>query len=147
MYRWLRISVLVAAVAMSYLAYAEETEVDAEPEARTKGSTDTRYVPLPPTFVTNYGIVEFGRLKYVRADIALKVTTLDAQMALQYHFPTLRNIVVLLLSRQEEGTVVSNSGREVMRKEALDEIRNMMIREEGAPLVEDVIFTNFVVQR
>ena len=127
-----------------YAAEAEEGDEEAVEGEQAKSLV--RYVPLRPTFVANFGIVEFGRLKYVRADVALKVTSMDAQMSVQYHFPSLRNIMVMLLSRQNEGDVASGAGREQMRKQALTEIQEFLTKEEGAPLVEDVIFTNFVVQ-
>ncbi len=55
--------------------------------------------------------------------------------------------MVMLLSKQDEGSVVSIGGREEIRKQALNEIQTLLVREEGAPLVEDVIFTDFIVQR
>ncbi|MBV1904719.1 MAG: flagellar basal body-associated FliL family protein [Pseudomonadales bacterium] len=124
----------------------EEESGDEESVASSEPIGKVRYVPLRPTFVTNFGVVEFGRLKYVRVDVALKVADLGAQLKLQHHFPSLRNIMVMLLSRQNEGSIVSTDGREKISSDALAGMQSFLTKEEGLPLVEAVIFTNFVVQ-
>ena len=68
-------------------------------------------------------------------------------MAARYHLPALRNSLVLLLSRQDEVTVSTGSGREAIREEALVELRALLKTEEGQPYIDDLMFTNFVVQR
>jgi flagellar FliL protein len=106
-----------------------------------------RYVPLQPSFVTNFGDGADGRLQYVKADVSLRVSSADAASAVRYHLPALRNAVVLLLSRQDASTVSTGSGREAIRAEALAELRAILEGEEGEPYIEDVLFTNFLVQR
>ncbi len=108
---------------------------------------DVRYVPLQPAFIANFGVSEAGNLKYVKAEISIRVSTHDAEMAARYHLPALRNALVLLLSRQDEVSVSTGSGREAIREQALVELRAIMKAEEGQPYIEDLMFTNFVVQR
>lgn len=143
-----RLLLMAAFLLFSQAVVSAEDDSDeaAKKEGETEDKNIVRYVPLVPTFVTNYGVVEFGRLKYVRADVSVKVTSMDAQMSVQNHFPTLRNIMVMLLSRQNEGSIVSSSGREKVRNQALQEVQKFFSEEEGMPIVEDLIFTNFVVQ-
>ena len=106
-----------------------------------------RYVELKPSFVTNFGISDSGALKYVRADITVRVANKDAEYATRYHLAALRNRLVLLLSRQDESTMASAAGRETLKAEALAELREVLEAEEGEPHIEDLMFTNFVVQR
>ncbi|MEM7098750.1 MAG: flagellar basal body-associated FliL family protein [Pseudomonadota bacterium] len=106
-----------------------------------------RYVELKPTFIANYGISDIGALKYVRADVTVRVSNKDAEYAARYHLAALRNRIVLLLSRQDESTVASAAGRETLKAEALAELREVLETEEGEPHIDDVMFTNFVVQR
>ena len=69
-------------------------------------------------------------------------------MAARYHLPALRNSsLVLLLSRQDEVTVTTGSGREAIREEALMELRAVLKAEEGQPDIDDLMFTNFVVRQ
>ena len=106
-----------------------------------------RYVELQPAFVTNYGFSEGGRLKYVKTDVSVRESTQEAEMATRYHLPALRNALVLLLSRQDEAAVSTSGGREMLKAQALEELNAILEAEEGRPLVDDLLFTNFVVQR
>ncbi|MCZ6853137.1 MAG: flagellar basal body-associated FliL family protein [Gammaproteobacteria bacterium] len=110
-------------------------------------SADVRYVPLQPAFIANFGVTEQGHLKYVKTEISIRVSTQDAEMAARYHLPALRNSLVLLLSRQDEVTVSTGSGREAILEEALVELRAILKAEEGQSYIDDIMFTNFVVQR
>ncbi|MEM7079055.1 MAG: flagellar basal body-associated FliL family protein [Pseudomonadota bacterium] len=106
-----------------------------------------RYVELKPTFVTNFGISQSGRLKYVKADVTVRVTSKEGEYAARLHAPQLRNSMVMLLSRQDESTVASADGRQTIKAEALSELRDILQEEVGEPFIEDLMFTNFVVQR
>ena len=106
-----------------------------------------RYVELKPTFVTNYGVSDSGRLRYIKADVTVRVSNKEGEYAARYHLAALRNSLVMLLSRQDESTVSSSSGRETIKVEALQELREILEREEGEGHIEDLMFTNFVVQR
>ncbi len=107
-------------------------------------ATETKYLHLEPAFVVNYGST--GRMKYLRTEIALKVSGTDAAAAVSQHKPYIRNNLVMLLSAQEAETMNSSQGRESLRKVALDEVRALMVKLEGSPLVDDLFFSNFVVQ-
>lgn len=123
---------------------AEEAAGDGAPEAI--GGV-VRYVELKPTFVTNFGVSDTGHMQYVKADVTVRVSNKDAEYAARYHLPALRNSLVLLLSRQDEATMASTAGRETLKAEALAELREVLAAEEGQPHIEDLMFTNFVVQR
>ena len=54
-----------------------------------------------------------------------------------------RHRLVLLLSRQDDSTISSSSGRETIKAEALQELRDVLEKEEGEPHIEDLIGTAF----
>lgn len=108
---------------------------------------DVRYVDLQPAFITNVGISDNGSLMYVKTDISVRVSSMPAELATRYHLPALRNAIVLLLSRQDEASVSTGRGREMIRAEALRELRTILEMEEGEPYLDDLMFTNFIVQR
>ena len=115
--------------------------------AAEEEAAEVRYLPLQPAFVTNFGVSDDGSLSFVKADVSIRVSSQAAEMAARYHLPALRNAMVLLLSRQDEAAVSSGSGREAIRAEALAELRSILEAEEGNPYIDDVMFTNFIVQR
>ena len=105
-----------------------------------------KYIEMQPSFVLNFG--EAGpKLRYVKADISLRVDTLPAIGAVQAHMPALRNEIVLLMSRQSEEAMMDNAKREALRLEALAKLQEIMKAEEGDTMITDLLFTNFVVQR
>ncbi|MEZ5559250.1 MAG: flagellar basal body-associated FliL family protein [Pseudomonadales bacterium] len=112
-----------------------------------EAASEVRYVELQPAFVTNFGISDNGRLQYVKADVSVRVDSQAGEMAARTHLPALRNAMVLLLSRQDEASVSTSSGREAIRAEALADLRAVLEQEEGQPYIEEVLFTNFIVQR
>ena len=134
---------VLAALIMAPAAYAEEATQDIPDPI---GGV-VRYVELKPTFVTNYGVSDSGRLRYIKADVTVRVSNKEGEYAARYHLAALRNSLVMLLSRQDESTVSSSSGRETIKVEALQELREILEREEGEGHIEDLMFTNFVVQR
>lgn len=131
----------VGALLPTGAAWAEESEEGDVAQGAV------RYVELKPTFVTNYGYSEVGRLKYVKADITVRVHTVDAEFAIRNHLPQIRHDLVLLLSRQDEEGLTTKPGRERLRNQALDSIRGILNREEGDLVVDDLLFTRFIVQR
>lgn len=136
--------VLLAASAAVHILPAHAEDAGELPEA-IEGVV--RYVELKPSFVTNFGVSDSGRLRYIKADVTVRVSNKEAEYAARYHLPALRNSLVMLLSRQDESTVSSSSGRETIKVEALAEMRDILEREEGEGFIDDVMFTNFVVQR
>lgn len=139
----LRLSAVVLGFAfISSAVQAENAEGSPEPIGGV-----VRYIELKPTFVTNFGISDSGHLRYVKADITVRVSNKNAEYAARYHLPALRDRLVLLLSRQDESAVASAAGRETIKAEAIKELREVLRREEGEEHIEDLMFTNFVVQR
>lgn len=114
--------------------------------ASSSGAVAGPYIELKPAFVVNYGGV--GKIKYLKADISLRVDDPRAAAAVDHHAPLIRNALVLLFSRQTDETIGSVEGKEAMRQEALTEI-NRLLAEEAGPqvMVKDVLFNNLVMQK
>ena len=113
----------------------------------SRAEDELRYLELQPTFVTNFGYEESGRLSYLKADVSVRITSHEGETALKYHLPLLRDALVLLLSRQAESTVASSEGREQLRQDALEELNALITEEEGEPYIKELFFTNFILQR
>lgn len=111
---------------------------------QNKAWADVQYIHLEPPFVVNYGST--GRMRYMKTEIALKVTSVDAAGKVSAHKPYIRNNIVMLFSGQEPTEVSSPAGQERLRKAALENIRQLMTELEEDPCVDDLYFSNFVIQ-
>ena len=141
--------VVAAVMLLNLLWMSPSLAADEESEdgAVTQFENNIRYMELKPTFVANFGPVESRKLMYVKTDITLRIKGAAAHEAAMYHLPALRHEVVMLLSRQSEESMATGSGRDAVRQAAKDEINKVLEAEEGEPLVEDVMFTNLLLQR
>jgi len=115
-------------------------------ESEEEAVASAVYVPLAGPLVVNYGGP--GRLKYLKAEISLRVEGSTEAAILRHHMPLIRHKMVLLFSRQDEQTVNTQEGRETLRLAAKEEVNAALAAEEGEEaLVRDLLFNNFVVQR
>ncbi len=115
-----------------------------EGEGGAPGSVS--YLDLKPAFIVNYGGT--GRLRYLKTDIALRLGGGPAgQSQIRHHMPYVRHTIVMRLSRATEEELSSMEGKELLRQSILEEVRDMLIREEGEHFVDDLLFNSFIVQR
>jgi flagellar FliL protein len=104
------------------------------------------YLDLKPAFVVNYGGV--GQLRYLKTDISLRLEgSPEEQTQMRHHVPYVRHMIVMRLSRATEEELASTEGRELLRLEVLEEIRAMLVKEQGKHVVSDLLFNSFIVQR
>lgn len=115
-------------------------------EEEGENKINVQYVDLKPSFVANFGGPS-KKLKFVKADISVRVNSTDAANLVEQHMPLIRNEIVLLLSAQVESEISTMQGQEKVRLEALEKIKKVMEEETGSATVEDLLFTNFVLQR
>lgn len=112
-----------------------------------EGGGYVEYVELQPPFITNYGGV--GPLKYLKAEVSIRVESNDAEAKIKHNQAHIRNNLVMLFSRQTDESVSSPVGREKLRLEAIESIRQIMVSEygeEGFSMLGDLLFTSFVIQ-
>ncbi len=103
------------------------------------------YIELMPSFVLNYG-GPASKLRYLRADISVRVNDAEASDAVRNHMPALRNEIVLLMSQQSVATMNDNTQHEALRLEALKRLQEVLKKETGRETVVDLFFINFVIQ-
>lgn len=101
------------------------------------------YVEIRPEIVTNYG--SEGRLHFLRARATVRATGSDAAEAVRYHMAFIQNTLLMLLGAQTREEAVSMESREQLRLKALEQI-NAFLAAEGEPKVDDLLFTEFLVQ-
>lgn len=127
-------------LALSLMLLAMASSAQDKPATRA-----TTYIPLAPPFVVNYGGV--GRLKYLKAEISVRVDDVQTANAVRHHMPLIRNNLVMLFSRQTEEDVRTQEGKERLRQTALAEINALITAEDGKSAVVDLFFNNLIIQQ
>jgi flagellar FliL protein len=116
----------------------------ASEEAAEGAAPKVTFVSLFPPLVGNYG--EGPKLHYFKADVALQIKDPEAAKKVEYHQPLIRNQLVMLFSQQTDVTLGSIEAKEQLRQQALKQVQDALQQEEGAPLVDDLLFNNLIVQ-
>ncbi len=145
----LKRALLLCALILSQMAFSEEEEeasADAE-DGEAVAEAQAIYLPLKPPFVINYGGA--GRLRYLKTEVSVRVTTIDAANSVRTHMPFVRNNLLMLFAAQTNQMVSSQEGKQKIREDALEEIRDIVEREEQTPRedIVEVFFNNFIVQK
>lgn len=140
---------LLLTISWSQGGFAQEEAASEDGQEGAAAAVRPIYLPLKPPFVVNYG--GKGRLKYLKAELSVRVKNSSAANAVRHHMPLIRNNLVLLFSSQNDADIDTQEGKELLRLDALEEIRGIIRAEDGAKEGEtgviDLYFNNFVIQK
>jgi flagellar FliL protein len=123
-------------------AGAQEAKAGAESAVPVKQAAI--YEELSPAFVVNFN--HQGRARYMQVSVALMTRDQAALDALKVHMPVLRNRLVMLFSGQDFATLITPVGKEMLRQQATASVQELAEKETGKVTVEQVLFTNLVLQ-
>jgi len=121
------------------VAFAVHAEDGDEENA---GLVETRYIEVNPAFVTNFGGP--GRLRYIKVEITLRVAGEDGEQQVNRHLPNIKDSLLNLFAIQTSDSISGAEGKEVLRQAALGEVSRVLVEEDEASHVEDLLFTSFV---
>jgi len=102
------------------------------------------YYDFKPPFVVNYQWK--GRQRYVQMSMSIMTRNAAAIDTINTHMPLVRNNLVMVLGSQDFEMLCTPEGKEALRQSVLEEIQKILTEEMGEPAVEQVLFTNFVMQ-
>lgn len=104
------------------------------------------YVNFDEHFTTNFGDPTKPKLSYLRVNVALKVADDNIKTQVRNHTPYLRDVIIRHLVKQQVDTVRTAEAKKQMLDGILADIQAFLTEEEGEPLVEEALFTEFIVQ-
>ncbi len=102
------------------------------------------YHALNPDFVIAFQNPK--NVRFVKASIEVMVRDDKVIDDLKLHMPAVRDAVIMLFSTKTEDDLIMQEGKEKFRAEILKVIRDTLESLTGAPGVEAVYFSNFVMQ-
>ncbi|BAU75690.1 flagellar basal body-associated protein FliL [Metapseudomonas furukawaii] len=127
-----------------FLSRGDKAEEPAEEAAAAPTRQPAIYLDMAPAFVVNFS--QNGRQRYMQVSVALMARDQAQLDALKVHMPVLRNKLVMLFSGQGFESLVTPVGKEMLRQQATATVQELAKQETGATVVEQVLFTNFVLQ-
>jgi hypothetical protein len=74
--------------------------------------------------VVNYGGP--GKVKYIKAEISMRVEDAKAAEEVTHHMPLVRDTLIMLLSSMTDEQVSSGEGKELMRQQALAKVNSAL---------------------
>ncbi len=125
----------------------EKEMVEGEP-GKNKGAAEEKppaiYFPLKPAIIVNFQ--SKGKQRFLQAELTLMAREDDVIQAIEQHMPMIRNSLVLLFGGQVYEDLQTDEGKELLLQAALLELQKILEREIGKKGIEQILFTNFVMQ-
>jgi len=102
------------------------------------------YVALEPPFVVN--LKANDRIRFLQIKSQVKLNDADSAPLLVHHMAMVRHTLLMLFSEQNEKAIRTLEGKEALREESLNALQQVLEEETGDSLVEQIYFTDFVIQ-
>jgi len=128
------------------LIFAPLLLLTALPAQAQKNVPEVVYYGFDPDIVTNYVTENRRTLGYLRVSVELMLPSRDMLKTIEYHEPLILDTIIGILSKQSEEKVKSLHGREEIRLIILEQLQQVLRRETGQPMVQDVLFTKYLYQ-
>lgn len=131
----------------SALDELETEQVTEQAPTTTIGSTNVGtalYVAMPRPFVFN--VPGSGRDRLVQIKVQLMVRGTDAEETTKMHIPMIEGTLLRVFSSSNADDLVTEAGKIAMKEQSLREVQKAMQEIAGNPVIEQVLFTGFVMQ-
>jgi len=128
------------------LIFAPLLLLTAQPAQAQQNVPEVVYYGFDPDIVTNYVTENRRTLGYLRVSVELMLPSRDMLKTIEYHEPLILDTIIGILSKQSEEKVKSLHGREEIRLIILEQLQQVLRRETGQPMVQDVLFTKYLYQ-
>jgi flagellar FliL protein len=102
------------------------------------------YYPLKPPIIVNFMVR--GRQRFLQAELTLMTRDETVISTIELHQSMIRNALILLIGGQVYEELQTAEGKELLRQQCLQEIQRILQQEISKPGIDQVLFTNFVMQ-
>lgn len=133
--------VLVGSGTFAYFFLLGGSSDPAEPDLANEPSI---YLSLDPVFVVDFMVN--GKQRYVQLNMTVMSKNAVQVNAVTLHMPLIRNSLVLLFSSQSFFDLQTTEGKVALKQAATDVINGILEQETGQGGIDNVLFTNFVMQ-
>jgi flagellar FliL protein len=124
-------------------AGAAEAVVATDPNALAAKGT-AMYVSMPRPFIFNVPGASKDRL--VQIKVQLLVRGSNNEETAKVHIPLIESTLLRTFSTSNAEELITVEGKENLKKKALKEVQEALVGVAGSEVVEEVLFTGFVMQ-
>ncbi len=121
---------------------------DEEAEASTETATSTKapaqYIKLKPEFVVNFQVGP--RQRFLQVFIEVMTRNGAVASGLEEHSPRIRSEIIRVISQNDFEQLRTAEGRSALQAAIADVLKQIMREEIGTDEIEQVLFTNYVMQ-
>ena len=100
------------------------------------------YYGFEPDIVTNY-VAAKKKMGFVRLTVELMVDG-DNLDIVQHHSPLLRDAIITIIGKQPEAKVKSIKGRSEIQLLCEEQVKSLLTKETGKPLIKKLLFTQWL---
>lgn len=121
------------------------TQSGSTPESEMESDSGKAiYVSMPRPFQFNAPGVTRERL--VQIEVQLMVRGLTNEERAKRHIPMIEGTLITVFSASNADELVTEEGKADLRSRSSSQVRQVLNQLEGNPVVEEVLFTGFVMQ-
>jgi len=128
----------------STMAEGEDSASDAVIENVEVSEGQALYVAMPRPFTFNAPGV--ARERIVQIEVQLMVRGVASEELAKRHIPMIEGTLLQVFSASNADDLVTDVGKVELKERATAQVRQVMTELESSPVVEQVLFTGFVIQ-
>lgn len=126
-------------------AVAEGTGTAVTENKKEEKKLPPKYLEIKPPFLIHF--MTKAKIRYLQVEVSLMIKAEEEKMELvKSQLPLIKNNLTAVFQGNSFDDIVLVQGREKMRIQALDEVKKLLKEQTGETLVENVLFTSYVIQ-
>lgn len=122
----------------------DDNTAPSEEEVVEEVKLPASYIKLKPEFIVNFQVGT--RQRFLQIFMEVMVYDQDAPANIERHLPLIRNNIIAFIGDQDFPSLRTPGGKQKLREDLKTVINTIMEKESGVASVEEVLFTNFVMQ-
>lgn len=122
---------------------SESNSTESAEQAGESEAGETIYHDMTPPFMVNFSE---GRIKILKIAISVMAKGDEVIDAVKKHDPLIRNNILMMLSAQNPEMLKTTDSKEALQASIKEEINKVLAERKVSSKVEDVFFTDLVMQ-
>jgi len=126
-----------------FLLGGDEGETSVEETVEEPVKEPATYLAIKPPFLVTFNVD--GRQRYMQISVSVSSRDSSSLDALEHHMPLIRSKLIAAYSGEAFDDVKTEAGKLALQSKTV-EVMNGVLEGEGASQIENIFFTNFVLQ-